>query len=104
MTVWDAWKLLGRDPQIIAGMLQESSLQNKAQIADDTLDTARKLAKKLMAKSHPDVNPDDPNAADKFKQIQDALSVIEVNTEDFKNKVGQAIEKKKNSVVIVVDK
>lgn len=103
MTVWDAWKLLGRNPQIIAGMLQESSLQNKAQVADDALDMARKLAKKLMAKNHPDVNPD-PNAADKFKQIQDALAIIEVNTEDFKLKVDQAIEKKKNSVVIVVDK
>ena len=103
MTVWEAWKLLGKDPQVIMGILQGSpSPQGKAQVAKDILEIARKLAKKLMAKNHPDLNQDDPTAINRFKQIQAAISTIEINTEEFQHKVKRVIEHKKDNVVIVI--
>jgi len=39
-------------------------------------DEIRKAYKKLARRYHPDVKPDDKEAADKFKQIQEAYSVL----------------------------
>lgn len=36
----------------------------------------KKAYRKLARKFHPDVNPDDPNAEEKFKEIQQAYSVL----------------------------
>jgi len=41
-----------------------------------TADEIRKAYKKLARKYHPDSNPDDQQAAERFKQIQEAYSVL----------------------------
>ena len=39
-------------------------------------DEIRKAYRKLARKNHPDVNPDDKDAADRFKKIQEAYAVL----------------------------
>lgn len=39
-------------------------------------DEIRKAYKKLVRKYHPDMNPDDASAADRFKQVQEAFDVL----------------------------
>ena len=41
-------------------------------------DEIRKAYKKLAREYHPDVKPDDKAAAQKFKEIQEALSLIHI--------------------------
>ena len=49
-----------------------------------TLDEIRRAYKKLARKHHPDVNPDDPTALEKFKDVQEAWNVLG-NEEKRKN-------------------
>lgn len=43
---------------------------------DASPDDIRKAYKKLARQYHPDANPEDPSAAEKFKEVQDAYSVL----------------------------
>ncbi|HKL87447.1 MAG TPA: DnaJ domain-containing protein, partial [Salinibacter sp.] len=43
---------------------------------DASKDEIKKAYRKLARKHHPDRNPDDPNAEEKFKEIQKAYSIL----------------------------
>jgi hypothetical protein len=101
MTLGEAWIILGKNPQKLAEDLEQyPRLKDKVIAVEAAYVEAQKLSKKLMAKNHPDVNHD-PDAADKFRQIQQALEVIRVGTEEFKTHVDGLVSKKKDVVVVV---
>jgi hypothetical protein len=107
MTLREAWEILGKDPDRIMQLLSDlPDVKSRAEATGKILEKARKLARNLMAKNHPDVNPDNPAASDKFKEIQEALSTIESHTKKFQAKVEGLTTRKiaKNDVVIVVGK
>lgn len=107
MPLREAWEILGKDPDRIMQLLSGlPDIKSRAEAAGKILEKAKKLAKILMAKNHPDVNPGDLGASERFKRIQEALSAIESHTKDFQGKVEGLVNRKpnKNDVFIVVGK
>jgi hypothetical protein len=89
MNMANAWAVLGKDWDAIVrdlSLLPDSA--SRVQEAERLLADARKLAKKLMAVHHPDKNPGDSEAAERFQRVRGALETIESNTESFKNSYG----------------
>ena len=43
---------------------------------DADADEIKKSYRKLARESHPDANPDDPSAEDRFKEVQDAYDLL----------------------------
>jgi hypothetical protein len=92
MDLHQAWGVLGKDSQIVvASLKQAEGLEARIKATEKALEWAKKLAKDLRFKCHPDKNPGDAAAERKFKAIGVALQVIEEHTEEFKCK---ALEKK----------
>merc|ERR1712228_237844 len=64
-----------------------------------TADEIRKAYLKASLKWHPDKNPDNPEAAEKFKQISDAYSILrEQETRDLYDKYGYDMAKDMGNV------
>ncbi|HSI74212.1 MAG TPA: J domain-containing protein [Fimbriimonas sp.] len=57
--------MVKRDPYEVLGLAREAS-------ADEIKSAYRRLARRY----HPDVNPDDPSAEDKFKEVGEAYSIL----------------------------
>jgi len=107
MDLREAWVTLGRDPDRIMQLLSGiPDIHARAEAIESILKKARKLGKILMAKNHPDVNPGDDLAEERFKRIQLALTTIEAHTKTFQDKVKELTTRKinKNDVVIVIGK
>jgi len=103
-TIGQAWEVLGRDArQIMRIIMNYPSLDERVKVADKILIRARKIAKKLSAKYHPDVNPSNHDAEQKFKNVQLAIKSIEYHTERFKAKVAQIqLENEQSSKTVIV--
>lgn len=87
MNISDAWLVLGKDwSSIVRDLSSLPDSASRVQAAETLLENAKKLAKKLMAVHHPDTNPGDAEAAERFRRVKDALTTIEANTEAFKTK------------------
>lgn len=90
LSVDEAWRILGKDAkQIIHIIMNYVSLDERIKVMDEILIRARKIARKLSAQYHPDVNPNDSDAGRKFRDIQSAIRSIEYHTEQFKIKADQ---------------
>jgi hypothetical protein len=84
ISVRDAWLVLGRRPgQVKADILSHG---NERKGVEAQLEVAKSLAKKLMALHHPDRNPGDQKAAERFKLVQEALQAIEEGTRNFETR------------------
>jgi hypothetical protein len=102
----DAWNVLGTDPESIFNAIKIGRTpKEKVKLAEGKLEEARLIAKKLMGTHHPDRNQTDSEAAIRFRRVAEALSVIEINTEEMKQKAELISEiAKKRGPFIVVDK
>jgi len=95
MKLKDAWLTLGKDPEeIYAQISSQSSISSKVETISNLFNYAKTISKKLLAQSHPDRNPGDFEAENRFKRIQQALNAIEFYTNEFKNKAQQQIDDK----------
>lgn len=92
MNLGDAWNILGRDVSDVVAEIRRRPVEERSRAADEQLEAARGLAKKLMALHHPDRNPGDQEAAKRFRRVQDALDVVRAETESLKERLGQRTE------------
>jgi hypothetical protein len=94
MTLDAAWRVLGKDPnELVSSMRKLPDLDARLLAAEAACEDAKRLAKGVMGKNHPDVNPGDPGAAVRFREAQDALESIRWHTQELR----EAVEATKNA-------
>jgi len=72
-----AWWTLGQDPKaLIESMAKLPTRRERLEAAEKALDRAKKLAKEVSSRNHPDKHPGDPGASAKFREVQEALQSI----------------------------
>jgi len=85
MDLGKAWIALGRDPEeAIEELRAHGSVRERIAAAEVLLQEAEKTARVLMGRYHPDVNPDNPKAAERFRRVSDAIDVIRSHTKALK--------------------
>lgn len=106
LPVDEAWIILGKNPKSIINSIMAHPLSDRVRIIDEVLDQAKKIAKRLLAQNHPDVNNNSCESERKFKAIQLAIRSIEHHTEQFKEKANSIIAEKARipRTVIVIGK
>lgn len=104
--IYRAWEILEKDGiAIVKAIMKLPTLDERVKAIEIACHRARHLAKKMMAKYHPDVNPD-PAAISKFRAVQDAMDSIKFHTIDFKAKAVQLQQEKagaKTGPIILVE-
>ncbi len=100
LSLRDAWLVLGRHPRRVAEELR--SRPDRVAAADDLLSSARALAKRLLGLHHPDRNPDDPGARERFALVQEAISTVETGTEDFRRQEEERAAARDGAVFIEI--
>lgn len=91
MQAGEAWRLLGEDPGRVAATMRAAPLASRGDVAARLLDRARRSAKALMVKNHPDKNPGDAGAQARFVAVQAALAALEEHTADFCRKLAAKV-------------
>lgn len=87
MNIADAWSVLGKNwADLVRDLAAMPTDSGRVQHAEQLLAEARKIARKLMAKHHPDMNQDDPDSAIRFQAVSAALSAIEASTNEMLDK------------------
>jgi hypothetical protein len=89
MPLHEAWSILGKDAKII--MIEVANLPRDKRAAALLIfvDEAKRLAKSLMAKHHPDRGGD----GSEFRRVQDALSAIVHHTDEFIKRIADISQK-----------
>lgn len=91
MTLETAWRALGKDPvELMASMRSLPDLDSRLSAAEAACEEAKKLARGLMRKNHPDVNPGDSGAAGRFREAQEALDCVRWHTGELREAVKAA--------------
>ncbi len=104
MNVFQSWANLGFNPDEVYLNLSNCPLSEKGQLAVQFLEKAKKSAKLLLAKYHPDkINGDQR----KFLIISESIQIIEKETEVFLEEIKYKIKEKemkkdKNAVFIEI--
>jgi hypothetical protein len=102
LSLRDAWLVLGREPRRIAEVIR--SRADRVAAAEELLASARGLARRLLGLHHPDKNPGDREAPERFALVQEALSVVEAGTEEFRSQTEDRALARDGSVFIEVEK
>ena len=89
MTLGEAWAILGRDIRRVKASIREVDPDRRAEVADKALEVAKKAAQRIMVANHPDRNRG-LEAERVFKEANEAVMVIERETEEFKRKLREA--------------
>lgn len=106
----NAWKILEIDPDGVFGRIASRPRAERADAAEVELEVARRRARELMIKYHPDKNPGDPAAEAKFKEVQAAIQLLVDSTQEFRQKLIEVLEedarckaeRQKNAVFIKI--
>lgn len=86
-----AWITLGRDPEdVFRELAAPTSLADRLRAVEKSLQDAERTAKVLLARYHPDANPNDPDCVKRFMAVKDAIGTIRQQTEEFKGKLGRS--------------
>jgi hypothetical protein len=97
MELSEAWAVLGKDVnQLFHGTLHLPDIESKMAAVDKAFRIAERSAKKLLGQNHPDKNPGDPEAAERYQRILSALEVIKDHTEKFREKVSGILDRREN--------
>lgn len=88
MTAFEAWKILGFDPNDVFSKISSKPRQERIMVAENFLELARVKSKKLMAKNHPDMG----GRQEKFILIGEAMRFLEEETKIFKMKMESIIK------------
>ena len=105
MTLGEAWMVFGKDARDVLRDLSSKPRKERVALARTMLDEAKKMAKKLMAKHHPDRGGD----SKMFVRVQNAIASLEEHTNEFELRMQEAIlraeEKalKSNRVLIKIE-
>jgi hypothetical protein len=110
VTAHDAWKILEINPDGVFGRIASRPRAERADAAEVELEVARRRARELMIKYHPDRNPDNPVAEAKFKEVQAAIQLLTDSTQEFRRKLIEVLEedtrrkteRQKNAVFIKI--
>jgi hypothetical protein len=89
MALQKAWATLGRDAHFMMSEVAKLPRSERVDTLRGFANDARKLAKELSAKNHPDVGGD----PEKFRSIQSALASIEYHTQEFERKYAENARK-----------
>jgi hypothetical protein len=108
--VHDAWRTLEIDPDGVFGRIASRPRAERADAAEVELEVARRRARELMIKYHPDRNQGDSAAEAKFKNIQAAIQLLVDSTQEFRRKLIEVLEedarrkldRQKNAVFIKI--
>lgn len=103
MKLHEAMSILGLEFKQYFADLGQSSNKVKLKLASGMLEIAKKRAKMLMAKNHPDIG----GSQERFRLVNEAISFIESDTENFVNKLSSIIEdneKKSENRLLIVPK
>lgn len=104
MTLGEAWAILGKNAGELLSELKSHPKAKRIDLARTMLQDAKRDAKKLLAKHHPD-RGGDPS---KFIAIQKAIAVVEHHTAEFESRMTEALkrieEKNRDRVIIKIDR
>jgi hypothetical protein len=111
MPIEEAWSTLGVDYQKICYILSSIPKSKRGEAAYLEFEKAKKIARGIMVNNHPDKNPDDREAENRFKSAANALASIEIHTNEFIESLKDKLEaekdelerRNKNSIFIKVD-
>ena len=101
LSLRDAWLVLGREPWRVARAVKAAA--DRVLGAEEELLRAKSLARRLLGLHHPDRNPGDPSAEERFALVKEALAVVEAGTEDLRSQEARRAECRDGAVFIEVD-
>lgn len=93
MNIVEAWEAVGGSAEAVFDRARRAGdTAARAAVLRASVEEARRLARTMMARHHPDKNPGDAGAASRFVRVQEALRLIEHETAEFERKAANRAE------------
>jgi len=96
MELSEAWAVLGEDVTKLFETVRFSNIQLKMNAVDEASQLAERISRRLLGQNHPDKNPGNPRALEKYRRVLIARDTIRKHTEEFRIRVQEILERKKN--------
>jgi hypothetical protein len=96
MTPDDAWRILGVVPASVYARIIDRPRHERAVAAEEELIEARRLARQLQGRCHPDRSKDGDEK--RFREISEALETLVHATENFKIRLAEVISEEESAI------